>query len=359
MAAILLTGIVPAQPAEQPAAPAELRRIWDDAELREITLPPVLPQGKILYLPSDAYYRLKPLPIYKTYPVYHPDREPKGYFEWLGKQEPEIAFDSQKLKSDADWMRAGRIVFEAPTDFAPAGTIHDRTWFIKVRPPITTDGIVPAYSYVIRKKGVVEVGAGGCVTCHSRVLPDGTYIAGAQGNFPVERAYVESLRRGHLEKIPPLFASGLLLPPQQVAEFTEHLYERSNEEIIATFEAMIPGVVMRSGFGYLDPPKVADLIGVRDRRYLDLTARLIHRSLLDIARYGSMCWASNYFFSNRDSVPEEAIAAVSDSMRYSDEQAYAFALYVYSLKPRAIPSMTALVRFVLSGTRARARKTAR
>src|SRR6185437_2159116 len=105
-----------------------------------------------------------------------------------------------------------------------------------------------------------------------------------------------------------------------VAEFTEHLYERSNEEIIATFEAMIPGVVMRSGFGYLDPPKVADLIGVRDRRYLDLTARLIHRSLLDIARYGSMCWASNYFFSNRDSVPEEAIAAVSDSMRYSDEQ---------------------------------------
>jgi hypothetical protein len=72
-------------------------------------------------------------------------------------------------------------------------------------------------------------------------------------------------------------------------------YERSNAEIIATFDAMIPGVVMRSGFSTRDPPKIADLIGVRDRRYLDLTARLTHRSVADIARYGSMCWGSNYF----------------------------------------------------------------
>ncbi len=52
---------------------------------------------------------------------------------------------------------------------------------------------------------------------------------------------------------------------------------------------MIPGLAMRPGFSYLDPPKIADLIGVRDRRYLDLTARLEHRSIFDIARYGSMC----------------------------------------------------------------------
>jgi hypothetical protein len=95
---------------------------------------------------------------------------------------------------------------------------------------------------------------------------------------------------------------------------------------------------MRSGFSYLDPPKIADLIGVRDRLYLDLTARLIHRSLLDIARYGSMCWASNYFFTSKDTIPNEAVLAVSDSMRYSDEQAYAFALYVYSLEPPANPN---------------------
>src|SRR5262245_29862527 len=69
------------------------RKLWDDVELRAITLPPAVPAGKILYLPSDAYYQLKPLSIYKTYPVYVPDHEPKGYFKWLRRQEPAIVFD--------------------------------------------------------------------------------------------------------------------------------------------------------------------------------------------------------------------------------------------------------------------------
>ena len=45
---------------------------------------------------------------------------------------------------------------------------------------------------------------------------------------------------------------------------------------------------MRTGFSYLDPPKIADLIGLRDRKYLDMTARLRHRSIADIMRYGTM-----------------------------------------------------------------------
>lgn len=314
------------------------KRIWDDVELKSITLPPAVPAGKILYLPSDAYYQLKALSIYKTYPIYVPDREPKGYFEWLRNQEPAITFDPQKLQTEADWKAAGRIVFEAPTDFAPAETIHDRSWFLRVRPPFTKEGIVPAYVYVIRKKGIVEVGTGSCATCHSRVLPNGTYVAGAQGNFPVEGAYAEGMRRQTLKRVPSRLTAGLLMNPADVARWTQHLYERSNEEIMAVSEAMIPGLAMRSGFSYLDPPKIADLIGVRDRRYLDLTARIVHRSLADIARYGSMCWASNYFFSDQAHLSEGAVAAVSDSMRYSDEQAYAFALYVYSLDPPPNPN---------------------
>jgi hypothetical protein len=38
------------------------------------------------------------------------------------------------------------------------------------------------------------------------------------------------------------------------------------------------------GFSYLDPPKIADLIGLKDRKYLDMTARLQHRSIGDIMR---------------------------------------------------------------------------
>jgi hypothetical protein len=123
-----------------------------------------------------------------------------------------------------------------------------------------------------------------------------------------------------------------------VARWTEHLYERRPEEVIAISDAMFPGVVMRSGFSYLDPAKTADLIGIRDRRYLDLTARLLCRSLTDLARYGSMCWASNYFFSREDVISDAVISSVAATMRYSDEQAYAFALYVYALKPPRNPN---------------------
>jgi hypothetical protein len=132
----------------------KIPKIWDDAELSAMTLPPALPEGKIIYLPSESYYKLKPPPIYKAYPVYHPDREPKGYFEWLQRQEPQLVFDPSKLASESDWIRAGEITFHAPTDFAPASSIHDREWFSTVQPPITNDGTVPAYSYVVRKKAL-------------------------------------------------------------------------------------------------------------------------------------------------------------------------------------------------------------
>ena len=303
-----------------------------------MTLPPALPEGKIIYLPSETYYKLKPLPVYKTYPVYHPDREPKGYLEWLQRQEPQLDFNPSKLASKSDWIRAGEIVFHAPTYFASVVSIHDREWFSKVQPPLTTEGIVPAYSYVVRKKGVVEVGTGACANCHSRVLADGSYLRGAQGNFPVERAYAEQLRRAHLQKVPNRLAVGLLLSPEEIDHWTEGLNRRSNEEIIATFDAMLPGVAMRPGFSYLDPPKIADLIGVRDRRYLDLTVRLTNRSVTDIARYGSMCPSFNYFFTRGNAVPASTIAAVSDTMRYTDEQAYAFATYVYSLESPPNPN---------------------
>ena len=318
-----------AQPAAQP-------RLWDDAELTRMTLPAVLPEGRIVYLPAEAYYKQKPLVIYKSYPVYAPGREPEGYFDWLRRQEPEIAFDPAKLKTESDWRDAGQTVFEAPTDFAPVDSIHDREWFAKVKPPVTSEGVLPAYSYAIRKKGLVELGSGSCATCHSRVLPDGSYLPGAQGDFPIERAYAETLRRrkGAAE---PRLTAGLLMSPADIARWTDRLYERSKQDIIAVFEAMIPGVAMRNGFSYLDPPKIADLIGVRDRQYLDMTARLIHRSADDVARYGSMCWASNYFFSADSALPESATKSVSDGMRYTDEQARAFAAYVYSLTPPKNP----------------------
>jgi hypothetical protein len=82
------------------------------------------------------------------------------------------------------------------------------------------------------------------------------HVRGAQGNFPVERAYAEQLRRAHLQKVPNRLAVGLLLSPEEIDRWTEGLNRRTNEEIITTFDSMVPGVAMRPGFSYLDPPKM-------------------------------------------------------------------------------------------------------
>jgi hypothetical protein len=73
-------------------------------------------------------------PIYKSYPVYAPGKEPAGYEDWLKQQEPETVFDSSKLKTEDDWIRAGEIVFEAPTSYdvlVNAADLKGPQWYAK------------------------------------------------------------------------------------------------------------------------------------------------------------------------------------------------------------------------------------
>jgi hypothetical protein len=48
--------------------------------------------------------------------------------------------------------------------------------------PTARNGEVPYFRYIVTRKGDVVLGVG-CYTCHIRVLPDGTIVTGAQGNF--------------------------------------------------------------------------------------------------------------------------------------------------------------------------------
>lgn len=91
-------------------------------------------------------------PIYKSYPVYHPDREPHGYVDSLAKREPESAFDASKLKTEADWIRAGELVFDAPIEFVSDellnALVRSRAWYERNHIPVTKDGIFPFMRYV-------------------------------------------------------------------------------------------------------------------------------------------------------------------------------------------------------------------
>src|SRR6185436_3912898 len=109
-----------AQDSRSAWAPA-IPKTWDDEAMRSLELP--LPDGavSVRHISADYYYRIPIRPIYKSYPVYHPDKEPHAYLDWLRKQKPEISFDASKLKTKEDWIKAGEVVFDAPIEFVTSG----------------------------------------------------------------------------------------------------------------------------------------------------------------------------------------------------------------------------------------------
>ncbi|HEY6270968.1 MAG TPA: hypothetical protein VIX19_03120, partial [Terriglobales bacterium] len=157
--------------------------------------------GSPKHVSADYYYRIPVAPIYKSYPVYAPGHEPAGYMDSLKQQEPVIVWDdtghAPPLKTDSDWINAGEIVVGAAIDFDRFITVaeaRDPAWYEKIDSPVAKDGTMPFARYVIRKKGTVEVGQLSCAMCHTRVMPDGSILKGAQGNFPVVRAVASKLR---------------------------------------------------------------------------------------------------------------------------------------------------------------------
>jgi hypothetical protein len=160
------------------------------------------------HAPADYYYRIPVRAIFKSYPVYHPDKEPPGYFEGLHKLKPELLWDDKgtrpKLESEADWIAAGELVFDVAIIFASGGRlgpsmatnvfVRDSKWHADTGAPITRAGILPFYRYVVREPGKVEVGTLSCAMCHTRVMPDGSVIKGAQGNFPFGKVFASGMR---------------------------------------------------------------------------------------------------------------------------------------------------------------------
>ena len=205
--AFLLIGISSvtqdAHPPKPSAVAPAIPKTWDDEAIATLELPLADPVGSPKQVSAEYYYRIPVPPIYKGYPVYAPGHEPDGYMDWLRRQEPVIVWDeaghAPPLKTDADWIKAGETVFDAPTDFDRFVTLaetRDPAWYRRIGTPVAKDGTVPFLSYVVRKKGTVEVGQISCAMCHTRVMPDGSTVKGAQTNFPTVRAVASSIRSG-------------------------------------------------------------------------------------------------------------------------------------------------------------------
>ena len=89
-------GLCPAQSSKDGAFHPQIPRVWDDKEMERLELP--LASRVVIHpMPSRYYYQIPVRQIYKTYPIYHPDFEPAGYFNSLLEKAPEVAFDRRSL----------------------------------------------------------------------------------------------------------------------------------------------------------------------------------------------------------------------------------------------------------------------
>ena len=114
----------------------------------------------------------------------------------------------------------------------------------------------------------------------------------------------------------------------------------TKDELIRWRAASHPGVIPRQGTSPSHPPHVPSLIGIQDIKYLDATGLVRHRSIGDIMRYAVINEGLDTMARFGDFQPSQGPTAFSaeEGTRYSDEQLYALALYLYSLKPPPNPN---------------------
>jgi hypothetical protein len=117
----------------------------------------------------------------------------------------------------------------------------------------------------------------------------------------------------------------------------------SVDDLASVFEAVPPSTNPRQRGNTFLSIQVPDLIGVKERRYLDRTGLEVHRSIGDLMRYAAMNQGADSLASYAGFVPADVprfqqLPPPEKSNRYSDEQLYALALYLYSLQPPPNPN---------------------
>jgi hypothetical protein len=337
---VLIVGAAVATLSSQGWVPS-VPHAWDDEAVRTMELPLTGLGVPAHHVSSEYYYQIPTSRIPKTYPVYAPGREPAGYLEWLKAQEPEDAISFSNLKTQEEWVRAGQLVFDGV--FNPSGgpTAERLREFSgsPLYPRPARDGTYPWVRYWVVKKGDVRAFFTKCGSCHTRVLEDGTAVPGAQGNLYEGYWHAAQVQEG--ATTPEQWRDARRrqydapwLSPSPVEPFLK----ATAAEAAAFERAVIGGVRFRVGTSHLYPPKIPGLIGVADRRYLDATGLVRHRSIGDLMRYAALVDGLESLADFNGFRPFGPLPSPSARTRMSDEALYALALYVYSLQPPANPN---------------------
>jgi cytochrome c peroxidase len=301
----------------------------------------------------------------RTYPVYRPDREPPGYWDWLQKQRPQPLVDASKLRTRQDWIKAGETAFRF-LDQPPVRT-SDPAIIQAFRDPRKYDGVwaqadgsLAIARWVVTGTGV-QLSVAECASCHARALPDGTMRWGAPlGAIPGgNRAYMPvpiRVLRARVLTFPgdsrPVAIWRQFTTPWAPDERIEKL--RDDPDAASVLRNDGENTFSRTHGSPYYATKTADLNQVRYSRYLDATGTHRLRGPEDIARYAAFVTGADPMeFGSFQILTKEQKHM---SSRYADETLYAIGIYLMSLDPPKNPQ-PASAELVVRGTEIFVRET--
>lgn len=351
-AVLLVAALVTvAHPAAQPAQRSRAPKLWTDDALSSWALP-IAGVNATPRFYSEAEYYAAPVDELRTYPVYVQGREPKGYRAQLLERGPQPLIEIGKSRTDAEWARAGLEVFDGldlpenrTDDPGAIAWVDDGAAAVREQALVTKDGVIVALRWVVDRDRKLKLTLSECSACHTRVLPDGTAILGAQGNlnfdvsvFGMVFARADEVRKrdGRFRTASELSIASYVVPwlPDDINARFKTMTEDERQRIDGPPE--IPGTFSRFNGSPFFINHIPDLIGVKDRKYLDATATHRNRGPEDIARYGILVNDADDGAIGPHTFKSEAVRRLPS--RHSDDAMYALGKYVYALQPPPNPN---------------------
>lgn len=324
-------------------------RIWDDEALKDWATPVAALGVRPGHYTAAEYYAV-PGDNYRTYPVYHPSREPKGYWEWLQQQKPQPLVDKAKIRTQKDWIKAGRVAFEQLDN--PYFRTADPAVIARARDPkaykdvfLMRDGSIITNLWVVTDQGLM-LSERECSLCHHQIRLNGEVSFGAApGTTPPG---VNDTGPAGVDLLPLAFTrffQGDTFPQSVWRQFTvpwapdprvENLKEKLTHSPRALFSPD-PGGVSRFHGSPWAMAKIPDLRVIRHSRYIDATATHRMRGAEDLGRYAA-------FVNGADPMEFGTYRVLTERQRqipfrFADEVLFAIGRYLMSLDAPRNPSL--------------------
>jgi hypothetical protein len=315
---------------------------------------------------AKEYYSL-PVENRQTYPVYYPGREPEGCWEMLQHVPLKPLIEPEKLKSEAKWIEAGRKVFNEADDLhlrtsdpKIIAAARARETFEQVHAQPLRDGTCTGCAGYRRSRGVA-LSLPNCSGCHLLYLTDDTPVPGAPSLAGVARGRDS---RHRVPRVGPIHAANrvvtgatpFLMGPEPLGAWLYQAYQAYgvpwkrddiNERLKTVTRSEYESAHRRRqrwrraysvemGVFFVRP-RLPDLIGIKDRKYMDHSATHLHRGIGDLMRYAALVsFADTADFGAHHMLSPETKRVPA---RLPDEALYALALYSYSLQPPPNPNV--------------------